>query len=120
MIHLRFPHRLRTRIAMAASGLLALALAGCQTDGPYSAKHLRPLSPEILALMEKKGMDKHSPVLVRVFKEEAELEVWKKDSTGKFALLKTYPICRWSGQLGPRAEATARRRKGSMRSRRPR
>lgn len=87
---------------MATTGLVALALAGCQTDGPYSAKHLRPLSSQMLSLMEKKGMDKHSPLLVRVFKEEAELEVWKQDSTGKFALLKTYPICRWSGQLGPK------------------
>ena len=45
-----------------------------------------------------------SPILVRIFKEEAELEVWKKDSTGNFALLKTYPICRWSGELGPKVK----------------
>jgi murein L,D-transpeptidase YafK len=47
-------------------------------------------------------MDKDSPILVRLFKEEAELEVWKKDRNGEFALLKTYPICRWSGDLGPK------------------
>ena len=47
-------------------------------------------------------MDKESPILVRVFKEESELEVWKQDRTGRFALLKTYPICRWSGELGPK------------------
>ena len=47
-------------------------------------------------------MDKDSPILVRVFKEESELEVWKQDRTGRFALLKTYPICRWSGELGPK------------------
>ena len=43
-----------------------------------------------------------SPILVRVFKEEAELEVWKQDTTGRFQILKTYPICRWSGDLGPK------------------
>ena len=48
--------------------------------------------------------DKESPILVRIFKEEAELEVWKQDSTGHFALLKTYPICRWSGELGPKVK----------------
>jgi len=90
------------RIAIAAAALASLALAGCQTDGPYSAKHLRPLSSKMVSLMETKGMDKSSPLLVRVFKEEAELEVWKRDNTGRFALLKTYPICRWSGQLGPK------------------
>ena len=47
-------------------------------------------------------MAKESPILVRLFKEEAELEVWKQDRTGRYALLKTYPICRWSGDLGPK------------------
>ena len=47
-------------------------------------------------------MVKHSPILVRIFKEEAELEVWKQDTTGHFQLLKIYPICRWSGDLGPK------------------
>jgi murein L,D-transpeptidase YafK len=30
------------------------------------------------------------------------LEVWKKDQSGQYALLKTFPICRWSGDLGPK------------------
>jgi murein L,D-transpeptidase YafK len=47
-------------------------------------------------------MPKHSPILVRIFKEEAELEVWKQDATGHFEMLKTFPICRWSGDLGPK------------------
>ena len=47
-------------------------------------------------------MPKESPILVRIFKEEAELEVWKQDASGQYALLKTYPICRWSGELGPK------------------
>jgi len=47
-------------------------------------------------------MPKESPILVRIFKEEAELEVWKQDAAGRYALLKTYPICRWSGELGPK------------------
>jgi L,D-transpeptidase-like protein len=41
-------------------------------------------------------------MLVRLFKQEAELEVWKQDAAGRFELLKTYPICRWSGELGPK------------------
>ncbi len=47
-------------------------------------------------------MDKNSPILIRVFKQEAELEVWKQNRDGQYALLKTYPICRWSGDLGPK------------------
>ena len=56
----------------------------------------------MVAEIESKNMDKDSPILVRIFKEESELEVWKQDRTGRFALLKTYPICRWSGELGPK------------------
>jgi murein L,D-transpeptidase YafK len=40
--------------------------------------------------------------IVRIFKEESELEVWKIDYTGRFALLRIYPVCRWSGDLGPK------------------
>jgi murein L,D-transpeptidase YafK len=56
----------------------------------------------MLAEFEAKQMDKDSPILARIFKEEAEMEVWKKNRNGEFALLKTYPICRWSGDLGPK------------------
>jgi murein L,D-transpeptidase YafK len=66
------------------------------------AKATKKLPPEMLALLQEKKMPLHSPILVRVFKEEAELEVWKQDVTGRFELLKTYPICRWSGDLGPK------------------
>src|SRR6201991_1828055 len=52
--------------------------------------------------MVEKDMDLNSPILVRLFKQEAELEIWKQDRSGRYALLKTYPICRWSGDLGPK------------------
>ncbi len=52
--------------------------------------------------MSAKGMNASSPILVRIFKEESELEIWKTDRSGKYALLKTYPMCRWSGKLGPK------------------
>jgi murein L,D-transpeptidase YafK len=69
---------------------------------PLPPKATQPLSPELLSLLKQKNMPIHSPILLRVFKEEAELEVWKQDGTGHFALLKTYPICKWSGDLGPK------------------
>jgi murein L,D-transpeptidase YafK len=81
----------------------AFALAGCEIDGTSIPAHaLKELSPEMVNLLEQKHMPKESAMLVRVFKEEAELEVWKQDDTGRFALLKTYPVCRWSGELGPK------------------
>jgi len=82
----------------------ALALAGCYGDEGYQipSRAMKELSPEMLTLIEQKNMPKDSPILIRVFKEESELEVWKQDTTGHYALLKVYPICRWSGELGPK------------------
>jgi murein L,D-transpeptidase YafK len=81
----------------------AFALASCETDGNVDmTRAMKPLSPELIAALEQKHMPKESPMLVRIFKDEAELEVWKQDDTGRYALLKTFPICRWSGDLGPK------------------
>jgi murein L,D-transpeptidase YafK len=70
------------------------------TQLPTSAT--RELPPELLSMLRQKKMPKYSPILVRIFKEEAELEVWKQDITGRFQILKIFPICRWSGDLGPK------------------
>jgi murein L,D-transpeptidase YafK len=80
-------------------------LAGCNSDEislANNAKANKPIPEKLVAEMQQKNMDPQSPMLVRLFKQEAELEVWKQDRSGQFALLKTYPICRWSGDLGPK------------------
>jgi murein L,D-transpeptidase YafK len=92
---------------MASAALVgAVALAGCETDdvAQVSARALKPLPAALAAEIDKRNMPRESPILVRIFKEEAELEVWKQDAEGHFALLKTYPICRWSGELGPKVK----------------
>lgn len=94
----------RARFA-ALAVTVSLALAGCNGQGDgVSARSRQPLSPKILAVMSEKDMAPQNPILVRVFKEESELEVWKTTSKGTYALLKTYPICRWSGELGPKVK----------------
>jgi murein L,D-transpeptidase YafK len=90
--------------ALLASAVVAaaFALAGCDQDTIPTGRALAPLSDKMVSEIANKNMDKESPILVRLFKEEAEFEVWKKTRDGQFALLKTYPICRWSGDLGPK------------------
>jgi murein L,D-transpeptidase YafK len=98
------------RAAAFRAFVLSAALAGALTplrclgqDGKHlPEKATRELSPELLSLLHQKRMPKNSPIILRIFKEEAELEVWKQDTTGHFQLLKIYPICRWSGDLGPK------------------
>jgi murein L,D-transpeptidase YafK len=89
--------------AAFAAGLAPAAALG-ESSNRLPAKATRELPPELLALLRQKRMPKFSPILVRLFKEEAELEVWKQDTTGRFQLLKIYPICRWSGDLGPKLQ----------------
>lgn len=88
--------------AGALSG--ALVLAGCNDDAylPRNSRHYVALSPEIQSKMSEMGLSKASPILIRAYKKESELEVWKADNSGEYKLLHTYPICRWSGQLGPK------------------
>jgi murein L,D-transpeptidase YafK len=99
-------NRSLVRALMASAALAASALlAGCDTDQmslAANSKANQPVPPKLIAAMNEKDMDLQSPILIRLFKQEAELEVWKQDRSGKFALLKTYPICRWSGDLGPK------------------
>ncbi len=43
-------------------------------------------------------------VFVRIFKQEGQLELWLRKSNSRFSLYKTYPICKWSGRLGPKVK----------------
>jgi murein L,D-transpeptidase YafK len=90
-----------------AVGLVIAAcawIAGC--DDSYldqsSGRSQQPISSATLAEMTKLDTTPSSPTVIRTYKKEAELEIWKMRSNGEYALLKTYPMCRWSGQLGPK------------------
>ena len=75
-------------------------LAACSS--PELPPAMRPLSKDAMMLLGKKGMRPEAPIFVRVFKEESELEIWKQRDDGHFYHFKTYPICNWSGDLGPK------------------
>ena len=93
--------------AAATIAALAVSLGACQDSGMLSGvstRSLTPIPPQTLALMQSRGMSQSDPILVRAYKKEAEMEVWKRTSGGQYALLKTFPICRWSGQLGPKTK----------------
>jgi len=89
--------------AAFSAGLTPVTCLG-ENNNRLPAKATKELPPELLSLLRQKKMPKYSPIVVRVFKEEAELEVWKEDTTGHFQILKIYPICRWSGDLGPKLQ----------------
>jgi murein L,D-transpeptidase YafK len=86
-------------VAFAGAGVF---LTACEDTTSFSQRSLAPIPRETVALMEQVGSSKDAPTLIRAYKKEAELEVWKMRSDGRYAHLKTYPMCRWSGQLGPK------------------
>lgn len=43
-----------------------------------------------------------SPIFIRIFKESSQLELWLKNHLGHFVLFKSYAICSFSGDLGPK------------------
>ena len=53
-------------------------------------------------MLESKSMEIGAPLFIRIFKRSSELEVWLRKRGGKFELFKTYIICRYSGDLGPK------------------
>jgi murein L,D-transpeptidase YafK len=95
--------RIRHAFAFAAAGLATLALASCSDYASNIPKQIRPLPSELKTQIANLGMKETAPILVRIFKEESVFEVWKlQKASGRYALLKTYDICKWSGDLGPK------------------
>lgn len=96
---------MKNRIAHAFIITVALAaLAGCSggLEDIAPKKATRELPHKVVATMNAKGMKKTSPVMMRIFKEESVLEVWKQKTNGKYDLIASYDICKWSGELGPK------------------
>jgi murein L,D-transpeptidase YafK len=72
-------------------------------SGPESGAVAGTISPEeaLDRRLAGLGMKLGSPIMIRIFKSEAELEVWMKAGE-RFELLASYAICNWAGTLGPK------------------
>lgn len=92
-------HYAKVGVLVAAAILLSSCNGGIDSVFP---KAERPVSEQIIKKMKSKGMAKTSPILIRIYKEEDVLEVWKQKDTGRYALLESFEICKWSGVLGPK------------------
>lgn len=106
-----------------ATGLAAtLFMAGPANASPFGMHQPWPERPAPQAALEgphqdvrnspartleqqlaARGLRKGAPIFIRVFKETSELEVWV-ESGAKFKLFKVYPICNYSGELGPKLQ----------------
>jgi murein L,D-transpeptidase YafK len=93
--------RLILRIGFALA--LAVMVVGCQAgiDSVFP-KAESPIPERLVKKMKAKGMTSTSPILLRIYKSENVIEVWKATNTGRYDLLESYEICKWSGKLGPK------------------
>ena len=87
---------------VAGAAFALIVGAGGVAANAEPPKELAPIPGRTLAAMKARDTAAGAPILIRTFKKEAELEVWKQARDGRFVLLKTFPVCRWSGQLGPK------------------
>ncbi len=95
--------KLSTRILVPLA--LTAFLAACQGSSvedivPNGASTQLPA--KMIESMKSKGISLTAPVMFRIFKEENVLEVWKRKDNGRYDMVTSYQICKWSGKLGPK------------------
>ena len=88
--------RVRSILFVTALMLGAVPSSATLDSASAHAAHAR-----LDGALAKKGMSSGSAVYIRIFKAEAELEVWLQHGP-QYELFKTYPICAESGALGPK------------------
>ncbi|MCD2470612.1 murein L,D-transpeptidase [Jiella sp. MQZ9-1] len=86
-----------TAVALATA-LMTVSACKYEDMVPENA----PLPAELVRAINANHMGINSPILVRLYKEESDLEIWKQKTDGTYGLLKSYKICAWSGKLGPK------------------
>ena len=86
----------RETIAFERSQRYVLASSGLSLPGSPDLSKLQ-------ARLAEQGLKQGAPVLVRIFKREFELELWMARDN-RFERFATYPICSWSGSLGPKVK----------------
>ena len=62
-----------------------------EDSSPLSSKANKELPPQLLSLLLQRNMPERSPILVRIFKEESELEVWKHGYQRAFRVAQGLP-----------------------------
>jgi murein L,D-transpeptidase YafK len=84
-----------------------LAISGCASSHlTYDKVDMRrgfaPQTNALVSATNNVDAASNSPVLIRIFKESYELELWHQTNNGKYALVNTFKICTFSGKLGPK------------------
>lgn len=83
------------------TGATPLAKTGLASSRRAVQAEIR-VRDDLTARLRAIGSDWGAPVFLRIYKQERELEIWARTGNGVYALLDTWPICTYSGELGPK------------------
>lgn len=90
-------------LAVAAALLLLIgSVALAKGIFKFSAYEPKAIERRLAAEMQPRGLMPGRPLYLRIFKETSELEVWQADKANNYILFKSYPICAYSGKIGPK------------------
>jgi murein L,D-transpeptidase YafK len=100
LVTAKFFHRVAAAIIIVWLGFGLAACSNFVKGGDN--RHNIPLAPDVIKALHDMGSSPGEGMVIRIFKREAQLEVWKRTSTGQYKMFKTYAICSFSGDLGPK------------------
>lgn len=86
--------------------LILLSLNAYSVEIPSSRRSetaINSVEPILTEALAAKGLKYGAPIYIRIFKTSAKLEVWVQNQSS-FQLFKTYDICAFSGDLGPKTK----------------
>ena len=83
--------------------LFAIAgwLASLFPNGDHNAAKIDAARAPLSQRLTSRGFHLGDPAYLRIFKSENRMEFWLAEK-GRYRLFETYPICAWSGGLGPK------------------
>jgi murein L,D-transpeptidase YafK len=86
-------------------GLLVLTQITRAEEDEAAAPGAQPALPAyaspLAAAFERAGLRLGAPVFLRIYKEQSVVELWVAQGP-RYTLFKRYPVCAWSGGLGPK------------------
>ncbi|WP_426357389.1 L,D-transpeptidase family protein [Pseudocolwellia sp. HL-MZ19] len=82
--------------------IYSLSFAGDIPTSSRAEKSIQNTEATLKKELAVKGLEYGSPIFIRIFKDPGILEVWLESDSGSFVNFKTYDICTFSGNLGPK------------------
>ncbi|PKM19486.1 MAG: 2-dehydro-3-deoxyphosphooctonate aldolase [Gammaproteobacteria bacterium HGW-Gammaproteobacteria-15] len=84
---------------------ISFAIETLAVEVPTSIRAERAIAsvePALKKELSNLGLKYGAPVFIRIFKDPGVLEVWVESADGTFIAFKSYDICTFSGDLGPK------------------